>query len=146
MFVSTCRRQQMPSSVAPSCACGAADLYARRTVVSGGAKSSQSQAGFVEKLPRFATALGQARNSDVFKAGLDFHGVHDGSVFFSERPYFVAAISSTIASPTSDVVAFPPRSGVRTSDRNKTRSTAFSTSWAAVVSPRCSSIIAPDQI
>jgi dipeptidyl aminopeptidase/acylaminoacyl peptidase len=27
------------------------------------------------------TALGLARNSDVFKAGVDFHGVHDWSVF-----------------------------------------------------------------
>ncbi len=29
----------------------------------------------------FLTALGLARNSDVFKAGVDFHGVHDWSVF-----------------------------------------------------------------
>jgi dipeptidyl aminopeptidase/acylaminoacyl peptidase len=29
----------------------------------------------------FLTALGLARNSDVFKAGVDFHGVHDWSAF-----------------------------------------------------------------
>ncbi|HEX7842351.1 MAG TPA: prolyl oligopeptidase family serine peptidase [Kofleriaceae bacterium] len=29
----------------------------------------------------FLTALGLARSSDVFKAGVDFHGVHDWSVF-----------------------------------------------------------------
>ena len=34
------------------------------------------------------TALGLARNSDIFKAGVDFHGVHDWSVFLTERPYF----------------------------------------------------------
>ena len=34
------------------------------------------------------TALGLARNSDLFKAGVDFHGVHDWSVFLTERPYF----------------------------------------------------------
>ncbi len=30
------------------------------------------------------TALGLARNSDVFKAGVDFHGVHDWSRFYAE--------------------------------------------------------------
>jgi dipeptidyl aminopeptidase/acylaminoacyl peptidase len=30
------------------------------------------------------TALGLARNSDLFKAGVDFHGVHDWSMFLSE--------------------------------------------------------------
>jgi dipeptidyl aminopeptidase/acylaminoacyl peptidase len=30
------------------------------------------------------TALGLARNSDVFKAGVDFHGVHDWSRFYNE--------------------------------------------------------------
>jgi dipeptidyl aminopeptidase/acylaminoacyl peptidase len=29
----------------------------------------------------FLTAMGLARNSDIFKAGVDFHGVHDWSVF-----------------------------------------------------------------
>src|SRR5215469_8038565 len=36
----------------------------------------------------FLTAMGLARNSDLFKAGVDFHGVHDWSVFLVERPYF----------------------------------------------------------
>lgn len=36
----------------------------------------------------FLTAMGLARNSDIFKAGVDFHGVHDWSVFLTERPYF----------------------------------------------------------
>jgi dipeptidyl aminopeptidase/acylaminoacyl peptidase len=36
----------------------------------------------------FLTAMGLARNSDLFRAGVDFHGVHDWSVFLTERPYF----------------------------------------------------------
>ncbi len=36
----------------------------------------------------FLTAMGLARNSGLFKAGVDFHGVHDWSVFLTERPYF----------------------------------------------------------
>jgi dipeptidyl aminopeptidase/acylaminoacyl peptidase len=36
----------------------------------------------------FLTAMGLARNSELFKAGVDLHGVHDWSVFLSERPYF----------------------------------------------------------
>jgi dipeptidyl aminopeptidase/acylaminoacyl peptidase len=36
----------------------------------------------------FLTAMGLAHNSDIFKAGVDFHGVHDWSVFLTERPYF----------------------------------------------------------
>jgi len=36
----------------------------------------------------FLTAMGLARNSDIFRAGVDFHGVHDWSVFLTERPYF----------------------------------------------------------
>jgi len=36
----------------------------------------------------FLTAMGLARNSDLFKTGVDFHGVHDWSVFLTERPYF----------------------------------------------------------
>jgi len=36
----------------------------------------------------FLTAMGLARNSDIFKSGVDFHGVHDWSVFLSERSYF----------------------------------------------------------
>jgi dipeptidyl aminopeptidase/acylaminoacyl peptidase len=36
----------------------------------------------------FLTAMGLARDSDLFKAGVDFHGVHDWSIFLTERPYF----------------------------------------------------------
>jgi len=36
----------------------------------------------------FLTAMGLARDSKLFKAGVDFHGVHDWSVFLTERPYF----------------------------------------------------------
>lgn len=36
----------------------------------------------------FLTAMGLAKNSDLFQAGVDFHGVHDWSVFLTERPYF----------------------------------------------------------
>jgi dipeptidyl aminopeptidase/acylaminoacyl peptidase len=36
----------------------------------------------------FLTAMGLARNSELFKAGVDFHGVHDWSVFLTENPYF----------------------------------------------------------
>ncbi|GAC1653677.1 MAG: hypothetical protein NVS9B15_14380 [Acidobacteriaceae bacterium] len=33
----------------------------------------------------FLTAMGLARNSDIFKAGVDFHGVHDWSVLLEQR-------------------------------------------------------------
>jgi dipeptidyl aminopeptidase/acylaminoacyl peptidase len=36
----------------------------------------------------FLTAMGLSKNSDLFKSGVDFHGVHDWSVFLTERPYF----------------------------------------------------------
>jgi dipeptidyl aminopeptidase/acylaminoacyl peptidase len=36
----------------------------------------------------FLTAMGLARDSELFKAGVDFHGVHDWSVFLTELPYF----------------------------------------------------------
>jgi dipeptidyl aminopeptidase/acylaminoacyl peptidase len=36
----------------------------------------------------FLTAMGLARNSEIFKAGVDFHGVHDWSVFLTQRPEF----------------------------------------------------------
>jgi dipeptidyl aminopeptidase/acylaminoacyl peptidase len=36
----------------------------------------------------FLTAMGLAKDSELFKAGVDFHGVHDWSVFLTERPYF----------------------------------------------------------
>jgi dipeptidyl aminopeptidase/acylaminoacyl peptidase len=32
----------------------------------------------------FLTAMGLARNSDIFSAGVDFHGVHDWSAFLSD--------------------------------------------------------------
>ena len=32
--------------------------------------------------------MGLALNSDLFKAGVDFHGVHDWSVFLTESPVF----------------------------------------------------------
>jgi dipeptidyl aminopeptidase/acylaminoacyl peptidase len=32
----------------------------------------------------YLTAMGLAHNSDIFKAGVDFHGVHDWSVFLRE--------------------------------------------------------------
>ena len=48
----------------------------------------------------FLTAMGLARNSDLFKAGVDFHGVHDWSVFLTERPYF-----GTLASGPPDMEA-----------------------------------------
>ena len=34
----------------------------------------------------FLTAMGLARNSDIFKAGVDFHGVHDWSALLPNRP------------------------------------------------------------
>jgi dipeptidyl aminopeptidase/acylaminoacyl peptidase len=33
----------------------------------------------------FLTAMGLARNSDIFKAGVDFHGVHDWSALLPQR-------------------------------------------------------------
>ena len=36
----------------------------------------------------FLTAMGLARDSPLFRAGVDYHGVHDWSVFLTERPYF----------------------------------------------------------
>lgn len=36
----------------------------------------------------FLTAMGLARNSDLFKAGVDYHGVHDWSAFLTELPFF----------------------------------------------------------
>jgi len=36
----------------------------------------------------FLTAMGLARDSDLFKAGVDFHGVHDWSAYLTELPYF----------------------------------------------------------
>ncbi|HEX3744249.1 MAG TPA: prolyl oligopeptidase family serine peptidase [Bryobacteraceae bacterium] len=36
----------------------------------------------------FLTAMGLARNSDLFKAGVDFHGVHDWSMFLTQESFF----------------------------------------------------------
>jgi dipeptidyl aminopeptidase/acylaminoacyl peptidase len=36
----------------------------------------------------FLTAMGLAKNSDIFKSGVDFHGVHDWSVFLTQEPFF----------------------------------------------------------
>lgn len=36
----------------------------------------------------FLTAMGLAKNSDIFKAGVDFHGVHDWAVFLTQEPFF----------------------------------------------------------
>jgi dipeptidyl aminopeptidase/acylaminoacyl peptidase len=36
----------------------------------------------------FLTAMGLAKNSDIFKSGVDFHGVHDWAVFLTQEPYF----------------------------------------------------------
>lgn len=41
----------------------------------------------------FLTAMGLAKNSDLFKSGVDFHGVHDWSVFLTQRPYFGSVAS-----------------------------------------------------
>jgi dipeptidyl aminopeptidase/acylaminoacyl peptidase len=57
------------------------------------------------------TALGLARSSDVFKAGVDFHGVHDWSVFlerwedgFPDAPDKTAAVELAFkSSPVADV-------------------------------------------
>ena len=49
----------------------------------------------------FLTAMGLAKNSDLFKAGVDFHGVHDWSVFLTERPYF----GSVAAKPPDEEAA-----------------------------------------
>src|SRR5580692_1298783 len=57
-----------------------------------------------------------------------------------------ADISCATASPTSRVLARPPRSGVCMSGLSSTASKAFSTALAAFGSPRCSNIMAPDQI
>ena len=59
----------------------------------------------------FLTALGLARSSDVFKAGVDFHGVHDWSVFlerweesFPDAPDKKEALELALkSSPVADV-------------------------------------------
>jgi dipeptidyl aminopeptidase/acylaminoacyl peptidase len=36
----------------------------------------------------FLTAMGLAKNSDIFKAGVDLYGVHDWSLFLAKLPHF----------------------------------------------------------
>ena len=36
----------------------------------------------------FSDGHGPGADSELFKAGVDFHGVHDWSVFVTERSYF----------------------------------------------------------
>src|SRR3546814_6310085 len=54
--------------------------------------------------------------------------------------------ASTMASPRSRVVTWPPRSGVFGPPPSSTVSIAWTMSAAAAACPRCSSIMAPDQI
>jgi dipeptidyl aminopeptidase/acylaminoacyl peptidase len=48
----------------------------------------------------FLTAMGLARNSDIFKAGVDFHGVHDWSIFL---PMWTAEVDAKNAEVAPDV-------------------------------------------
>jgi dipeptidyl aminopeptidase/acylaminoacyl peptidase len=45
----------------------------------------------------FLTAMGLARNSDIFKAGVDFHGVHDWATFLSMWTEEVEAKNAVVA-------------------------------------------------
>jgi dipeptidyl aminopeptidase/acylaminoacyl peptidase len=45
----------------------------------------------------FLTAMGLARNSDIFKAGVDFHGVHDWATFLSMWTEEVEAKNAAVA-------------------------------------------------
>ena len=45
----------------------------------------------------FLTAMGLARNSDIFKAGVDFHGVHDWEIFLPMWTAEVDAKSTDVA-------------------------------------------------
>ena len=45
----------------------------------------------------FLTAMGLARNSDIFKAGVDFHGVHDWATFLSMWTEEVDAKNAAVA-------------------------------------------------
>src|SRR3981081_3140675 len=60
--------------------------------------------------------------------------------------YFFAVTREAIAAPRLSVVAFPPISGVRILASARVSAIAFSTASAAAGTPRCLSIIAPDQI
>ena len=55
----------------------------------------------------FLTAMGLARNSDIFKAGVDFHGVHDWAIFL---PMWVAEVDAKTSRlrPTSKKRASSP--------------------------------------
>jgi dipeptidyl aminopeptidase/acylaminoacyl peptidase len=48
----------------------------------------------------FLTAMGLARNSDIFKAGVDFHGVHDWAVFL---PMWAAEAEAKDADVAPDI-------------------------------------------
>jgi dipeptidyl aminopeptidase/acylaminoacyl peptidase len=48
----------------------------------------------------FLTAMGLARNSDIFKAGVDFHGVHDWAIFL---PGWVAWVDAKNAEVAPDI-------------------------------------------
>jgi len=48
----------------------------------------------------FLTAMGLARNSDIFKAGVDFHGVHDWAIFL---PMWAAEAEATNAEVAPDI-------------------------------------------
>jgi dipeptidyl aminopeptidase/acylaminoacyl peptidase len=48
----------------------------------------------------FLTAMGLARNSDIFKAGVDFHGVHDWATFL---PIWTAEVDAKNADVAPDV-------------------------------------------
>ena len=48
----------------------------------------------------FLTAMGLARNSDIFKAGVDFHGVHDWAIFL---PMWAAEVDAKNADVAPDI-------------------------------------------
>jgi dipeptidyl aminopeptidase/acylaminoacyl peptidase len=48
----------------------------------------------------FLTAMGLARNSDIFKAGVDFHGVHDWAIFL---PMWAAEVDAKNADVAPDL-------------------------------------------
>ena len=58
----------------------------------------------------------------------------------------IYASASATALPHATVLARPPRSRVRSFGSGSTRSIALTIAPEASASPRCSSIIAPDQI
>ena len=64
----------------------------------------------------FLTAMGLARNSDIFKAGVDFHGVHDWAIFL---PMWAGGRRRTPLRPTSKKRA-SSRSNHRQSQASRT--------------------------